>query len=53
MRTHRACRQGLLVQRVVNALSLGGLLGRQIRRLRRLLVAVIFVAELRGTVGSS
>ena len=42
---------GLVVESLVCALSGGGLLGGQVLRLGRLFIAVIFVAELRGTVG--
>ena len=42
---------GLFVESLVCALSGGGLLGGQVLRLGRLFIAVIFVAELRSTVG--
>src|ERR1700731_694394 len=41
---------GLRVESLVGALSRGGLLTRQVQRLGRLFITVIFVAELRGTV---
>ena len=43
--------KSLLVLLVVHAISLSGLFGRENHRLGRLLVAVVFVAERRGTVG--
>src|SRR3984893_2141311 len=42
---------GLVVESLVCALSGGGLLGGQVQRLRRLFIAVIFVAKRRSTVG--
>ena len=42
---------GLLVEILVCALSGGGLLGGQVLRLGRFFIGVIFVAELRDTVG--
>src|SRR3984893_16963035 len=41
---------GLRVESLVGALSRGGLLTGEVQRLGRLLIAVIFVAERRGTV---
>src|SRR5277367_1027196 len=42
---------GLFVESLVCALSGGGFLRGQVQRLGRLFIAVIFVAELRNTVG--
>src|SRR5260370_1299954 len=42
---------GLFVETLVCALSGGGLLGGQVLRLGRFFIGVIFVAELRNTVG--
>ena len=42
--------EGTLVESLVGAISLGGLLGREGLWPRRLFVAVVFVAELRGTI---
>src|SRR4026207_2208900 len=50
MRRTACTAEGLLVERVVNAISLGGLLSRQVPRPGRLLVAVVLVTELRGAV---
>src|ERR1700726_4425912 len=41
---------GLFVESLKSALSGGGLLGRQVLRLGRLFIAVIFVPELRSAV---
>src|SRR4029450_2726913 len=50
MRRTASAAEGLLVEGVVNALALGGLRGRESPWLWRLLIAVVFVAELRGPV---
>ena len=50
MRVIAETAEGLLVESLVDALSSGGLVRRQALWLGRLLIAVILVAELRGTV---
>src|ERR1035438_9545605 len=42
--------KGLLVERLVGALSGGALLRGEVLRLGRLFIAIVFVAELRGTI---
>ena len=50
MRGIVATAEGTLVESLVNAISLGGLLSGQTLWLGRLFIAVILVAHLRGTI---